>query len=246
MEENSSESTQLIINVEVTTKPQPTCSRVLVAWVIEKFDEEIVTADERPDGSFLVNIPYPDDSIYDDCVKHASKFIPMACLANPKMITSNIYPQIAKHNPELASTHTFSLAAELDSVKILVRPRPAAKATAPEAVSAPVSRYQSILDTATQRGRAFPTPDVVRDNLAAAVPHKEGLSRSVVYTVGSNKEGVDLFCRSLGLKGLVTKDQPKQEGLIRFRIFAEDKPDFDKSAKRGGGAPKRGGGGTSA
>ncbi len=252
MEDNSSESTQLIINVEVTAspqpqlqaQPQPTCSRVLVAWVIEKFGEQIATAVADEDGSYVVNIPYPEESVYDDCVKHDTKFIPMACLANPRMITNNIYPQLVKHNSALASTHTFRVESEPESVKILVRPRPAAKAAASEAVSAPVDRYQSILNTATERGHPFPIPDVVRAALAAAVPHQEGLTRSVVYKVGSDKEGVDLFCRRLGLKSVLTKDQPKQSGLIKFRIFAEDKPDFAaKTAKRGGGgAPKRGGG----
>jgi hypothetical protein len=225
---------------------QPTCTRRLGDHVVEQFNAGIATASERPDGSYSIEIPYPPASIYDGCARPNGEFIPAAALANPKVITI-IHAQFVQANPELASTHSFKIAAKSNSVEILVRPRPVAPAAPSEAraTATIVDRLQVVFNTAVERGRPFPTEAELRATLAAAIPHREGQSRSAVYTVGSDENGVELFCRRLGLKFCLSKDQPKQEGLIRFRVFAENKEGYvepTRPVKMGGGGGPKGGG----
>jgi len=190
----------------------------------------------------LIRIPHPDPSIYAGCDRPTT-FSPPACMTNPKTIAF-VHRNLVRDNQELASTHTFKIISKDDSVEVLVRPRPVANTASASAASAPVDTYQSIHDTAVQRGKPFPTQEEVRTTLDAAVPHKEGLSRSAVYTVGSDENGVGLFCRALGLKYCITKDQPTQANRVRFRIFAENKEGFvDKPAKSGGGGSSAASGG---
>lgn len=229
-----------------TPAAQPTCSRRLGEFVVSQFKTQFASALESTssDEPISIEIPYPDRSAYDGCSR-VDEFVPVACLSNSKIIHI-VHSQIVAQHSELAPTHTFKLIAKLGSVEILVRPKPVASAAASASEAVPaVNRYQSICNTATERGRPFPTSEEVSAALAAAVPHKEGLSRSAVYTVGSDESGVGLFCRRLGLKFCITKDQPKQEGLIRFRVFAEDKEGFVSKANESGPGPKpkRGGGG---
>lgn len=240
---------EISLQVGEATTRQPTCSRRLGEHVVNEFNSAIAVATEESDNSYLIKIPYPDQSIYAGCSK-PTEFIPKACMANPKIITI-VHAQLVKANPDLASTHTFKIAANVDSVEILVRPRPVANTASASAASAPVNRYQSTIDTAAERGKPFPTQEEVQATLDAVVPHKEGLSRSAVYTVGSDENGVALFCRRLGLKYCITKDQPKQSNLVRFRIFAENKEGFvakpsksgrgDSAASGGGGGSKKNG-----
>ncbi|NBW58266.1 hypothetical protein EBR43_10910 [bacterium] len=221
----------------VTTSKPPTYGVKLRKHVVHTFNELISTAAELPDGSYSVDIHYPDPSFYDGCIgpKGHGEFIPIAHMANHKTIAS-VHSQIVKDNPDLASTHSIKIVAKIESVEFLVRPRPVDEtASAVAATGSPRSKYQAILDAATQSGHPFPTENTVRADLAAAVPHQEGLSRSTLYTVGSDKDGVELFCRRLGLKYCITASQPKEQGLIRFRIFAQDKVGFVKAPKVAGG-----------
>jgi len=241
---DSDHNLEVEISVQVReaapTPRQPTCSRLLGEHVVKEFNSEIAVATENSDNSYSIEIPYPDASFYDGCSK-PTEFNPKACMANPKII-SIVHGHLVRDNQELASTHTLKIAAKDDSVEVLVRPRPVANTASASAASAPVNRYQATLDTAAERGKPFPTQEEVRTTLDAVVPHKDGLSRSAVYTVGSDENGVALFCRRLGLKYCITKDQPKQANLVRFRIFAENKEGFvAKPAKSGGGGSKQNG-----
>lgn len=135
-------------------------------------------------------------------------------MSNKKVIDI-ILANIAKHNPDFAASNELKLEAGHDAVKLLVRAKPTPETTTPN--------------------KSFPSHDKVNADIAAAIPHEKGLTRSAVYTVESDEKGVAQFCRCLGRKYCITKDQPRQEGYIRFRVFAHNKPGFRKPAKMGGG-----------
>jgi hypothetical protein len=76
----------------------------------------------------------------------------------------------------------------------------------------------------------FPTREKVAHDLSNAIPHRADLTPSFTYDIACTKEdGLKLF-KSYGFKACLSKDQPKDSRLLRFRVFKEDKAGFVKHA----------------
>jgi hypothetical protein len=97
-------------------------------------------------------------------------------------------------------------------------------------------------------GSSRPTPprcdswasaETILADLAAAVPHEEGLVASVTYTLteGTPEEFASWCMSATGKKSI--EITAKKDGSRRVRVFAGDKPGHVKKAPVGGGASKR-------
>jgi len=89
----------------------------------------------------------------------------------------------------------------------------------------------------------WPTNEAVNEALKNAVPHKDGLTPSVVYTVRATLDELDAQCLNVyDRKYCLTKDQPTDTSKVRFRLFKENKSTW-KSMKAVGEKRKESTGG---
>jgi hypothetical protein len=86
---------------------------------------------------------------------------------------------------------------------------------------------------------SWASAETILADLAAAVPHEEGLVASVTYTLTEGTpEGFATWCMSATGKKSI-EITAKKDGSRRVRVFAGDKPGHVKKAPVGGGASKR-------
>ncbi len=215
----------------------------------DQFNSQIATAEDGPDGIIRIDIPYPAVNLYDGCT-NVETFVPKASLSNPKSI-HKIHAKIVEQNPELASTHSFKLAAKDTSVEILVRPRPVASADS-MASAAPSDRFSD-----------FPSQDKLNASLAKATESLDkqkakkadnpqdkihGYVPAIVESVPKcSARLIQTWAREKGLSVQILDRNPNpgkdtNPNLVYFRIFAAHKAGYvEKKQGSAKHATKRGG-----
>lgn len=155
----------------------------------------------------------------DDLDKDGKSFNPNLC-AKAKKFIEILIGRVLAASPELSRTHSIKLTVLDESVELSIRSRP------PETI-----RVVTAEDERLKQKYPFPTKEAANAEIENSVPHKEGLSKSAVYTVLGEESDVIKFCKSIGKVYVLTKDQPKDAKLIRFRVFGSNKPGFVKTKK---------------
>lgn len=209
---------------EVLTEESTKCGESV------KCDGSVESVDQIPTiqdiGEFVVSTPFPDFSIYEVCepgdLTRNGKSFDQKLAARAQKFIQIFIGRIFAEFTNLASTHSAKLIVD-ECVQLSFRPRVSA-----DLKSQTLSREEELL----KKIHEFPDKVKVNSDIEISVPHKEGLAKSAVYTVFASKDAVDSFCKGLKKGYVLTKDQPKDQRLIRFRIFGANQPGYVKGSKK--------------
>ena len=219
---NASASAASADGVNKSKKP----SAILSDALYEQFIPQIDSKARDGEDIFVVTAPIPSSELFESCEKLNGQTFNPEFAVKSKNFIGFFMTRILKKNVALSDTHTGKLIVA-DGMVILSFRRKDPVAVTSASATLPIA--PGLGDVQKAEKYSFPTKEVVDRDIDASIPHKEGLVQSAVYTVRGTQENVKTACKNYGRSFVLTKDQPSTvSGLIRFRVFKENKPSAPK------------------